>query len=190
MDVNEAKSLIHPLLTKDRYDHTLRVAQTASQLAKIYNESSIRTELAALLHDYAKCKHENELKQYIIEHRLPADLLEFNKELWHGPVAAHIMKHQYNIDDKDVLHAIQYHTTGRAKMSRLELIIFVADYIEPGRSFPGVVEVRNEAKKNLHGAAWMALRNTIPFLIEKKACIHPDTFHAYNDLTKYIKGDN
>ncbi len=58
-----------------------------------------------------------------------------------GPVAAKIVEDQLQITNEDVLNAIYYHTTGRANMSLVETIIFVADYIEPKRSFPGVEDV-------------------------------------------------
>src|SRR5690625_5402966 len=71
-------------------------------------------------------------------------------------------------------------------MSKLEMIIFLADYIEPGRNFPGLEEVRDIAQKDLNHACWMVSRNTIQFLMQKRARIYPDTFHAYNDFTKRL----
>ena len=66
-------------------------------------------------------------------------------------------------------------------------MVYLADYIEPGRSFPGVDEVREMAKKNLDLAMIQAVRNSIVFLINKKQAIYPDTFHTYNDLILNLK---
>src|SRR5690606_29604756 len=121
---------------------------------------------------------------------LPKDLLLYHHELWHGPVASFMIEQEYGVEDEAIKKAIYYHTTGRANMSDLELIVFVADYIEPGRSFPGLDEVRDMAQKDLVGAAWMVSRNTINYLMEKKNSIYPDTFHAYNDLTRLLNGGN
>ena len=72
-------------------------------------------------------------------------------------------------------------------MTRLEYIIFVADYIEPARSFPGVQEVRALAKNDLRIATRAALKNTIIYLMKKDSVIHPDSFGAYNMLTETKK---
>lgn len=65
-------------------------------------------------------------------------------------------------------------------MTLLEKIIYIADYIEPNRSFPGVDEVREIVKTDLNRAVFQALKNTIVFLVSKNASIYPDTFHTYN----------
>ena len=67
-------------------------------------------------------------------------------------------------------------------MTTLEKVIYLADYIEPGRHFPGVEEVRELAKLNLNTALIKAVQNTIIFLLKKNQAIYPDTFHTYNDL--------
>ena len=66
-------------------------------------------------------------------------------------------------------------------------MVYLADYIEPGRSFPGVDEVRDIAKKSLDKAMIQAVRNTIVFLMNKKQAIYPDTFYTYNDLILNLK---
>ena len=83
-----------------------------------------------------------------------------------------------------------YHTTGRTGMTLLEKIVYLADYIEPGRSFPGVDEVREMAKKSLDAAMIKAVRNTIVFLMNKKQAIYPDTFYTYNDLIVKFEGED
>lgn len=187
MNHDEILQVLKKKLSNDRYEHTIRVYETAIKLAYTYGESIDKVTKAALFHDYAKCLSENELKYYIESFKLPQQLLQFNKELWHGPVGAMIVKEKYQVLDQDVFNAIYYHTTGREKMSKLELIIFVADYIEPGRSFPGLDEVRDLANNNLQVAARKVLQNTIIFLMKKDATIYPDTFLAYNELTNNMK---
>src|SRR5699024_8807403 len=140
--------------------------------------------LAAMLHDYAKCMSEKELRHYIEKYELPTDLLTYHNELWHGPVGAMIVKHEYNVQDSDVLKAIYYHTTGRAQMSLVEQVVFLADYIEPSRSHSGVDEVRTLAKTNLTRAVQRVLQLTIIYLVSKNVTLYPDTFFAYNYFTK------
>ena len=189
MIINEAKKQVKPHLTKERYDHTLRVAETAVKLAEKYDGSTEKVELAAIFHDYAKYRPLDEMKRWIVESPLPKDLLQYHHELWHGPVGSILIDREHGINDLEIREAIQYHTTGRANMGKLEMIVFLADYIEPGRSFPGIEEVREVAMHDLLKACWMVSRNTIRFLMQKNATIYPDTFHAYNDLTRRNGGN-
>jgi predicted HD superfamily hydrolase involved in NAD metabolism len=187
MDINEAKAIVKPHLTEARYEHTLRVASTAVHLASLHNQSAeakAKIELAAIFHDYAKYWSLEELRRWLRQSTLPKDLLDYHHELWHGPVASLLIEHQYGIDDRDIQLAIRYHTTGRANMTTFEMLLFLADYIEPGRSFPGVEEVRQLAKHDLVAACWKASKNTIEFLLSKGSTLYPDSVHAYNDLTR------
>lgn len=77
---------------------------------------------------------------------------------------------------------VSCHTTGKKHMSVLDKVVFLADYIEPGRNFPGVDEVRETAETDLDKACLLALKNTIVFLVGRGRTVYPDTFHAYNDL--------
>lgn len=191
MKVEEAKKLVKPHLTTARYEHTLRVAETAVQLAKRYAyEGSIeKVALAAIFHDYAKYRPLDEMKRWITESFLPKDLLDYHHELWHGPVGSILIDREYGINDPEIREAIYYHTTGRANMGKLEMIVFLADYIEPGRNFPGLDEVREMAQQDLVKACWMVSRNNIDYLMKQEVTIYPDTFHAYNDLTRHNGGN-
>jgi predicted HD superfamily hydrolase involved in NAD metabolism len=182
MDRIEALRIIKEKLPDKRYVHTLGVVETAIKLADHYHEDSEKAELAAILHDYAKFFPINEMKKIIIDQKMDPRLLEFNPELWHGPVAAYIAEKEFGIHDKDVLHAIQYHTSGRANMSLLEKIVYIADYIEPGRNFPGVEEARLAAIENIDRAMVLALKNTMNYLMVKKQPIFPDTLATYNSI--------
>lgn len=189
MNLDNVKSDLKSRLTEARYEHTLRVAETALELADRFDESADRAQIAALLHDYCKYDSLEEMKKTILkEADLPDLLLSFHHELWHGPVASVRMKEIYLVTDQEVLDAIKYHTTGRANMTKLDKIIFLADYIEPGRSFPGLDEVRETAKADLTKACYQAARNTVQFLMKKNRSVYPDSFHAYNDLNQQVFG--
>jgi len=186
MNIKEAKLYVKNELTQERYNHTLRVADVAVDLA-VKNRVNVKhAELAAIFHDVAKCWDKEKLKHWFMQSTLPNDLLNYHHELWHGPVGALFVKEKFDITNTDILNAIYYHTTGRAGMSKLELIIFVADYIEPGRDIPGVEDVRKKAWESLQEAGWMILSRTIKHLITKKATIHPETFFAYNDFARRL----
>ncbi|MFQ3542703.1 bis(5'-nucleosyl)-tetraphosphatase (symmetrical) YqeK [Halobacillus rhizosphaerae] len=179
----EALAYVKPHLKQSRYEHTVRVTDTAVELAEKYGSDRKLTELAAALHDYAKYKDIDLMKRWIAEdRRLPKDLLDYHHELWHGPVGALMLEREIGLDNQAVISAISAHTTGKKHMSVMDKVVFLADYIEPGRDFPGVDEVRSIAKENLDQACLMALKNTISFLVSKDRTVYPDTLHAYNDF--------
>ena len=184
MNRKKALAIVKEQLTESRYVHTIGVTDTAVLLAEKYGADVKKAELAAIFHDYAKYRSKEEMKSIIIEQNMPKELLQFHSEMWHAPVGAYLVEKEVGITDSDVLSAITYHTTGRVGMTLLEKIIYLADYIEPGRSFPGVEEVRELADKGLDKALIQAFKNTISFLVSKGSAIYPDTFYAYNDFVK------
>ncbi|MBI0576419.1 bis(5'-nucleosyl)-tetraphosphatase (symmetrical) YqeK [Neobacillus cucumis] len=187
MERNEALKVVKEQLTDHRYQHTLGVMETAIILAKQVGADEKKAELAAIFHDYAKFRPKEEMREIILTQGFPQDLLEYNAELWHAPAGAYLVEKEAGITDTEVLTAIRYHTSGRIGMSLLEKVIYLADYIEPGRHFPGVEEVREMAKENLDKALIKSIQNTISFLLKKNQPIYPETFQTYNDLVKKLE---
>ena len=188
MNKEEALKVVRDHLPDKRYQHTLRVADTAIALAERYGEDPEKAEMAALLHDIAKYFPDKELYDVIAQHSdVPNIFLDYHPSIWHAPVGAIYVQEKLGIEDTDILSAITYHTTGREGMSPLEKIVFLADYIEPGRDFPGVEEVRQLAEEDLDQAVLKALANTIQFLVGKNSAVFPDTIGAYNDLIRITK---
>jgi predicted HD superfamily hydrolase involved in NAD metabolism len=175
-------------ITKHRYEHTLGVMETAIELANKYGADKKKAETAAILHDYCKFWPEDKMRE-IIETTpgIPKDLLEHDKELWHAHVGAEVVRRDLGIDDEEVLNAIRYHTSGRENMTLLEKVVCLADYIEPGRQFPGVEELREAAKEDLDRALAKAFGNTITFLIGREKRVYPLTVLARNSLVKSKK---
>lgn len=185
MDRVTALGIVKPQLTGRRYQHTIRVTDTAIELAKQYGVDEEKSELAGILHDYAKFRPPEEMKSIIEkEENIPGDLLQYAEELWHAPVGAYLVEHEVGVGDEEILLAIQYHTTGRANMTLLEKVIFLADYIEPGRDFAGVDTVRKLAKNDLDRAVIQSLSNTVEFLMNRKQTVYPETIAAYNALVQ------
>lgn len=182
MNREQALAIVKEQLTEHRYLHTVGVMETAINLAAKYGADKKKAELAAIFHDYAKFRPKEEMREIIIKEGMPSELLEYNSELWHAPVGAFLTEKEAGINDKEVLDAIRYHTSGRPGMVLLEKIIYLADYIEPGRHFPGVDEVRDLAETNLNKALIKAVQNTIMFLMKKGQPVFPASFQTYNDL--------
>lgn len=166
-----------------RKDHTCGVVETAEDLAKRYGADLHKTKLAALCHDLYRGIKEDALNIYVKQLALPKRYLN-NANLAHAKIAAEMIKKDYGIDDEDILNAVRYHTTGRAGMSTLEKVIFLADSIEPGRCYPGVDEIRSIAKTDLDKACLMCLERTIDYINGKGYFLDPDTLDARDWLLK------
>lgn len=172
---------IRDRIGEKRFLHTLRVRDTALELAKIYEVDQEKAEVAGFLHDCAKIRDHDEL----IKAAKEAGLL-LTKEMIKAPQIIHsylgaiYARDLYGIEDEDILNAITYHTTGRENMSDLEKIIFLADYIEPMRNFDGVERARQLAKNDLDTAMYFALNNTLKFLVDHDTYIVPTTVTARN----------
>lgn len=184
MDRNTALEIVKKHLPEPRYIHTLGVTDTAVMLAKRYGADERKAELAGIFHDYAKYRPKEEMESIIRQENMPQDLLLYDSELWHAPVGAYLVKKEVGIQDEEILDAIRYHTTGRPGMTTLEKVVFLADYIEPNRSFPGVDEVRKAAENSLDEAIVLSLQNTIRFLLSKNQLIYPQTVETYNDIQR------
>ncbi|AMM97970.1 bis(5'-nucleosyl)-tetraphosphatase (symmetrical) YqeK [Bacillus pumilus] len=182
MNREEALNCVKEQLTEHRYTHTLGVMETAISLAERFGADVKKAETAAIFHDYAKFRPKDEMKGIIQKEQMNPLLLEYSPELWHAPVGAYLVKKEVAIHDQDILTAIEFHTSGRPNMTLLEKVIYVADYIEPGRHFPGVEEVRELAEQDLDSALIQSLKNTISFLLKKNQPVYPDTLATYNSL--------
>lgn len=169
-----------------RWRHTLGVVSTAIELAERFGGDIIKAELAALLHDYSKAWPIDRMEAVIRNQRLPEELLQFDKELWHAHVGAWAVQHEHQITDEEVLDAIRYHTSGRVKMTQLDKIVCLADYIEPGRDYPAVSKIRKLAKDSMEEALVAGFDSTMQLLIERGKRIFPLTTLARNDLIEQL----
>lgn len=184
MNIDELREHVRRQMPERRWQHTLGVAEAAVRLANRYGGDAGKAELAALLHDYAKAWPIERQARMIKEQGLSQDLdlLDYDKELWHAPAGAWAVKHELGVTDEEVLDAIRYHTSGRERMSLLDRIVCLADYIEPGREYPGVDAIRKLAEQNLTEALIASFTSTIAYLLEQGKRIYPLTVIARNSL--------
>jgi len=183
MDLVRVQREVERRLSTERFRHTLAVAETAASLAKRHGADEKKAVVAALLHDIAKEYPRNRLLKESLDFGIVLSDIELREEaLIHGPLGAAIAEHEFGISDPDILAAIHFHTTGREGMSLLERIVFLADYIEPGRAFPGVDAVRDLAWTSLDKAIVLTLDQGLVYLIKRGKLIHPDAIAARNGL--------
>ena len=137
-----------------RFEHTLGVEYTAAALAMRYGSDIDSARAAGLLHDCAKCLSDEKRLSICRKNHIPVTEVERkNPFLLHAKAGAYLAREKYGIKDPDILNAIRSHTTGRKNMSLLEKIIFVADYIEPGRKHaPNLTDIRKLAFLDINRA--------------------------------------
>ena len=185
---NELKEIVKSKMSLKRFTHTLGVVEMSEKLAKIYNANIEKCKVAALLHDI--CKEMNmEYIKNICKNNFMNELSEEdleNNEILHGFAGAYYVKNELEINDKEILNAIKYHTVGAKNMTLVEKIVYIADAIEYGRNYPSVVEIREETFKNLDKGILMEIEHKEKYLesIGKKS--HPNTYKFKKEILKEL----
>ncbi|SIO06553.1 putative HD superfamily hydrolase of NAD metabolism [Carnobacterium alterfunditum] len=172
--------IIQSQMSRERFQHVLGVEQVAVQLAEKFGVSTEAASIAALTHDYAKERSDKEMQELIFSEKLNLEWLDYGSNIWHGPLGAVLVERELGISNPDILNAIRHHTIGAEKMTLLEQVIYVADYIEPGRNFPGVERARVLAAENLQEAVRYETKRILQHLIEQNRKIYPKTIATYN----------
>ena len=167
-------------MTADRFEHCIGVSKTARKLAELNHYDVDKAALAGFIHDYAKQVAVDEYREVIKTQGFDQDLLNWNRSIWHGIVGTYFIQRDLKINDPEILTAVCKHTTADVEMTTLDKIVFMADYIEPGRSFPGVEEARKITYANINQGVGYQLAHTLKFLIDKRNKIYPRTLDAYN----------
>ncbi|KRM89788.1 bis(5'-nucleosyl)-tetraphosphatase (symmetrical) YqeK [Liquorilactobacillus vini] len=163
-----------------RYRHILGVEQTAISLAEINQVDLEKASVAGLVHDYAKERTTAEFKAAIQQYQLDSDLLNWGNFIWHGVVGAEIIRDELKITDPEILNAVRRHTVGAVKMTKLDKLIYVADFIEPSRDFPDVEFARSLAFADLDQAVRFETKHTLEYLVNSSQTIYPPAIDTYN----------
>jgi nicotinate-nucleotide adenylyltransferase len=186
------KAIIRQRLGDYRYHHSLCVADEAARLARRYGADEEKAYTAGLLHDIMKDTAPKTQLQILADFAILLDEVEKPvPKLWHAIVGAAFIERVLGLQDRDILNAVRYHTTGRAGMSLLEKVVFIADFTSADRNYPDVDEVRRLADISLEETMIYAIAYTIHDLLEKGQAVHPQTLAAYNEqiLAKMTGGE-
>lgn len=175
--------LIKSRLKEKRFEHSLNVADSARELALKYGADPEKAYTAGLLHDVMKNASEQEQMAVLLDSGIELTPVELaNKKLWHAVAGAAYVKNVMGIDDREIILAVRYHTTGRADMTLLEKIVYLADYISAERYFNGVETMRKMCNTSMESGMEFALVFGIPDLVSKGKVIHPDSIDLYNEI--------
>jgi predicted HD superfamily hydrolase involved in NAD metabolism len=181
MDRARAEALIAERLSPRRRDHAHRVAAEAVALAERFGAPVDKAELAGLLHDLCRELPDGETLAAARRAGIPFGPVEARRprKILHGPVAAAELAGLGVA--ADVCRAIALHTVGDAGMSVLDKVVYLADYCEPSRDFPGVQEVRGLAESSLDAAVGQASRLTLLDIIGRGRGVVPGALALYNE---------
>ncbi len=180
--IQQYRAVMASKLDPKRYEHTLGVSFVAASLAMAHGYDVSDAQMAGLLHDCAKHFPENVLIAKCQKHGIVLNEDQLRApSVVHAIYGAYLAEHKYGITDREVINAIRYHTTGRAGMSKLEKIVYIADYIEPTRAVASLLpEARALAFKDLDLCMYRILSDTVEYLNKKGAFIDRDTLWAHD----------
>ena len=198
LDLEQAKIWLRQQLAAERFEHSLGAMEKASELAEKYNlppEERERAAIAALLHDAAKLMRPPDLLAHCERYHVPIDEIDRKTpQTLHPFVGAELVRETFHLEEPDILNAIRYHTTGRAGMSRVEKIVYIADKIEGNTRNPLYVQrvtasldFRNPWSLDL--TMLYILDSTIQFLVERHQIIPPRTIEARNDFVFTLRAE-
>ncbi len=182
--LGEYRLLLKEKLDEKRIYHSECVSECAAELAVRYGADPEKARLAGLMHDIMKNATEEEHFRYM---KNPSSLEIMNHKVWHQISAENYLSENGIITDKEILSAIRWHTTGRAGMSLLEKIVYIADFISADRNYNDVEIVRALARESLEKAILYTSRYTISKLSSNDMLLHPATVDCYNDMLMLLQ---
>ena len=183
MTIKDYEEIISKRMKTARFKHSKNVAKEAVRLAKKYGADVTKAEIAGILHDATKETERDEQMELISRAGIVlSELEQSSPKLWHAISGSAFVQVELGIDDPEIIDAIRYHTTGRAGMTLLDKVIFIADFISADRDFDGVDKLRKLAEKDLDEVVLEGMAFTMADLAQRKLTIAPDTFAGYNEM--------
>ncbi|MGL5123080.1 MAG: bis(5'-nucleosyl)-tetraphosphatase (symmetrical) YqeK [Fusobacteriaceae bacterium] len=173
------------IISKERYEHTIRVIEQGKIFAKKYNVLESKVEVAILLHDI--CKEMNNVELNKICKGKGFDEIqgyENSNEILHGFAASVYGKEKFGIKDEEILNAVKYHTIGRKNMNIIDKILYLSDAIESGRNYPAVRKIRLASEGSIDEGILCEVENKIDYLIKKNVEIHINTLEMKDSIIK------
>lgn len=178
-------------LNPDRLYHSLNVAEEAKKLARFYGVDEKKAFTAGLLHDILKNTAQADLLKFFEENAIILTNTErLSHKTWHAIAGAAYCERVLGVRDPEILSAIRWHTTGRAGMTLLDKVIFIADFISADRDYPGVERMREKAYVSLEDAMLEGLQFTLEELAHNGWAMHEDSVAAYNEILYNRKEEN
>ena len=197
-DLNEARAWLRGQLSVERFEHSVGAYEKAVELAEKFGlpvDVREKAAVAGLLHDAAKLMTPAELFEYCHRHEMVVSEADRESpQTLHPFVGAAVVRETFGLHDEDVLNAIRYHTTGRAGMSMVEKLVYIADKIEGNTRNPLYVQKMTanldfKDLLSLDATMLFILDSTMRFILDKHQLLHPRTLEARNDFIRLLKAE-
>ena len=187
IELSFIEAYLQEKLSYERLLHSKGVAKIAENLAEVYGIDPMRARIAGLSHDISREWTEDRILEYIKRNNIKTcqDLNDMPK-LAHGIVGAEFLKSKLGIDDEEILEAIRSHSMGGPKMTKLQKIIFIADFCESTRKMPKSREVLEVAQQSLDKATLMTFEMILDYLKSKKMPICSEFLQNMEDFKRSI----
>lgn len=189
MTYEEYEAAVKPHLSERRFYHSQCVADCAAKLAQKYGADVEKARLAGILHDVMKdTDPQEQLKIMEQSGIILSEAQRRNTKLWHAISGAAYAERELGVKDRDILDAIACHTGGKAGMTALEKVLFVADYISADRDYPGVEELRIAAESSLEEVIVQGVTFTMQERMGERMTMEPRSIDAYNEALWILEG--
>jgi predicted HD superfamily hydrolase involved in NAD metabolism len=177
--VRAARAVRETLAQRHRYVHVLRVARMGERLARAHGIDPLRARVAGMLHDLARLYSAERLLRECAERGMAIDDFErANPIVLHARLGAELARERFGVEDASVLSAIRKHTVADAVMGPLDVVVYLADGLEPGREFAERAELAALAFRDLDAAMRGALASSIAYLRRWGLAVAPATLAA------------
>ncbi len=191
MSNDEIKRKLQGMLSPKRFIHSVKVMEAAEQLAKKYGGDIEKAALAGLVHDCAKELTTDVTFDLCNKYGIIVDkIMRKEPKLLHGMVGSYLVRDLFYIDCPDVQCAVADHTMGRPGMGKLSRIVFIADYIDATRDYPGVEKIADAAQESLEKAIVAGIDCTIANVLLKGKPLHPCTIETRNWALDLLESGN
>ena len=183
-DFATAQRLLAARVSQDALQHSLRSAETAAELARIYGVDVEKARLAGLLHDWDRELGHEELLERARLLGVPVTAVdETVPYLLHARVGAADLKEAFPDIEPEILQAVERHTLGSPAMSDLDRVTYLSDTIEPGRDYPGANELRAAVGSvPLDELFVLAYVVSVKYVVAGRRHMHPETVAVWNAL--------
>lgn len=180
-DYEKINRILKERLNKNRYYHSLCVADEAKRLAEKYGADTEKCYLAGLVHDITKNSADEEHLKIFETFGIILSCVEKKaKKLWHAISGSAYIKYVLSIDDEEIIDAVRYHTTAKENMSLTAKILYLADFTSKDRDYEDVDVIRQKVDSSLEEGLIYALKYSVNDLVNNEKAVHIDTINAYN----------
>ena len=171
----------------ERYEHSLNVCKFMEQLINHHNIEINKDKAltAAILHDYAKFYTMSEYEELVLEYNLDSYILSAPRKILHSLLGRYAVHKDLQIEDEEILSAIEYHTTGKENMTLLQELLFISDFCEEGRSGNIFENARNISLVDIKKCVYYILQFKMQYTLDRGLSLDPNTQIAFKYYKKF-----